>query len=313
MSENITILIPVFNDWDALSKLLEKIEEQANLLKMRFSVQVMNDCSSLPMQVASYPSLDISVVHLLRNVGHQKAIAVGLAHLANSDAKSNVLVMDADGEDKPSDIPAMIKASTENPYKIIFAHRSKRSEGFVFRVSYQIYKFIFKLLTSKVITFGNFSIVPHTMLKKLAFVSEIWNNYPGGVIRSKLPYTSIPLERGTRLAGESKMNFVSLVLHGMSTIAVFLDVTAVRIMLFSIFLIACSFLGIAVVFELKFVAQMATPGWASSLASGFMIIVLQAFFISLFLVFTVLSYRSNKHFIPLSDYKPFIEKIEKIS
>lgn len=313
MSENITILIPVFNDWDALSKLLDKIEEQAVLLKIRFSIQVMNDCSSLPMQVATYPSLDISVVHLLRNVGHQKAIAIGLSYLANSGIESNVLVMDADGEDRPSDIPAMIQANTENPDKIIFAHRSKRSEGFVFKISYQIYKFIFKMLTGKVITFGNFSIVPHTMLKKLAFVSEIWNNYPGGVIRSKLPYSSIPLERGTRLAGESKMNFVSLVLHGMSTIAVFLDVTAIRIMLFSIFLIACSFLGIMVVFEMKFIAQMATPGWASSVVSGFTIIVLQAFFISLFLVFTVLSYRSNKHFIPLTDYKPFIEKIEKIS
>lgn len=313
MSENTSILVPVFNDWEALSQLLVQINEQAGFLKSRFSVVIVNDCSSDQMQVSSYSDIEISVIQLLRNVGHQKAIAIGLSYLADNGLKTKVIVMDADGEDKASDIPAMLEASEQNPDKIVFAHRSKRSEGLLFRLFYLLYKLIFKMLTGKVITFGNYSVVPYSLLKKLSFVSEIWNNYPGGVIRSKLPYTSIPLERGRRLAGESKMNFVSLVLHGMSAIAVFLDATAVRIMLFSFFMIICSLLGIAVVLEMKFVAHMATPGWASSLASAFFIIVLQAFFISLFLVFTVLSYRSNKHFIPLTDYKPFIEKVEKIS
>jgi glycosyltransferase involved in cell wall biosynthesis len=283
------------------------------MLNSNFSILVINDCSSLPVDIANKKNLDISVLHLLRNVGHQKAIAIGLSYLAETETESNVLVMDADGEDKPEYIPALLESSRENPGKIIFAHRSKRSEGLMFRLFYQIYKLVFKLLTGKIITFGNYSLVPNGLLKKLAFVSEIWNNYPGGVIRSKLPYTSIPLERGKRLAGESKMNFVSLVLHGMGTIAVFLDVTAVRIMLASVFMITCSLVGIVLVLELKFVEEMATPGWASSLASAFFIIVLQAFFISLFLVFTVLSYRSNKHFIPQIDYKPFIEKLEKIT
>jgi glycosyltransferase involved in cell wall biosynthesis len=313
MLQDTTILIPVFNDWEALSKLLEKIQSQAEILDSKFSILIVNDCSSLPVKIEISSNLEISVLHLLRNVGHQKAISLGLAYLAESESKSNVLVMDADGEDKPEDIPAILEASNNNPDKIIFAHRSKRSEGIIFRIFYIVYKMVFKLMTGKVITFGNYSLVPNGLLRKLAFVSEIWNNYPGGVIRSKLPYTSIPLERGKRLAGESKMNFASLVLHGMSTIAVFLDVAAVRIMLTSVFMIACSLIGIVVVLELKFVDEMATPGWASPLASAFFIIVLQAFFISLFLVFTVLSYRSNKHFIPLEDYKPFIEKLEKIS
>jgi glycosyltransferase involved in cell wall biosynthesis len=313
MLQDTTILIPVFNDWEALSKLLEKIQSQAEILDSKFSILIVNDCSSLPVKIEISSNLEISVLHLLRNVGHQKAISLGLAYLAESESKSNVLVMDADGEDKPEDIPAILEAWNNNPDKIIFAHRSKRSEGIIFRIFYIVYKMVFKLMTGKVITFGNYSLVPNGLLRKLAFVSEIWNNYPGGVIRSKLPYTSIPLERGKRLAGESKMNFASLVLHGMSTIAVFLDVAAVRIMLTSVFMIACSLIGIVVVLELKFVDEMATPGWASPLASAFFIIVLQAFFISLFLVFTVLSYRSNKHFIPLEDYKPFIEKLEKIS
>ena len=313
MTKKTTLLIPVFNDWESLSLLLQKINEEAIGLDIRFAVVVMNDCSSDAVEVNTFTNLDITVVHLLRNVGHQKAIAVGLSHLASVGGGSDVIVMDADGEDKPSDIPALLIASTENPKKIVFAQRSKRSEGLIFRLFYFIYKMVFKILTGKVIAFGNYSLVPFSLLKKISFVSEIWNNYPGGVIRSKLPFTSIPLERGKRLAGESKMNFVSLVLHGMSTVAVFLDTTAVRIMLFSVMMIGFSLLGIGVVLEMKFVAHLASPGWASSLASAFFIIALQAFFISLFLVFTVLSYRSNKHFIPMTDYPPFIERIEKIS
>lgn len=313
MTKKTTILIPVYNDWESLSLLLEKVNDEALRMDILFGIVIMNDCSSETMKVKTYTNLDISVVHLLRNVGHQKAIAVGLSHLAAVDEETDVIVMDADGEDKASDIPALMAAAAENPEKIVFAQRSKRSEGLIFQLFYVIYKMIFKILTGKVIAFGNYSLVPFRFLKKISFVSEIWSNYPGGVIRSKLPFTSIPLERGKRLAGESKMNFVSLVLHGMSTVAVFLDTTAVRIMLFSIVMIGFSLLGIGVVMELKFVAHVASPGWASSLASAFFIIVLQAFFISLFLVFTVLSYRSNKHFIPMTDYPPFIERIEKIS
>ena len=312
MTEKFTILIPVYNDWAALQKLLALISEQARHLAMEFDVLLMNDCSAEPVDVQVMEHLHIHVVNLLRNVGHQKAIAIGLAHLAHG-AATNVIVMDADGEDKPTDIPTLIAKAKDTPGKIVFAERSKRSEGLVFRTFYVIYRWAFKLLTGQTITFGNYSIVPAEKLRNLAFVSEIWNNYPGGVIRSKLPYTSVPLERGHRLAGKSKMNFVSLVLHGMSAIAVFLDSTAVRIMLFMLFLIACSLGGIAVVFMLKFVANMASPGWASSLGSAFFIIVLQGFFISLFLVFTVLSYRSNRYFIPLTDYKQFIDSIDQIA
>lgn len=312
MTEKFTIIIPVYNDWAALDKLLALISEQAQVLSMHFDVLLMNDCSADPVEVDQFVNLSIQVVHLLRNVGHQKAIAIGMAHLAHLPA-TNVLVMDADGEDKPSDIPALINKLGEWPNKIVFAERSKRSEGFIFRTFYVIYKRIFQLLTGQIITFGNFSLIPANKVRNLAFVSEIWNNYPGGVIRSKLPYTSVPLERGHRLAGKSKMNFVSLVLHGMSAIAVFLDTTAVRIMLFMLFLIFCSFGGIAIVIFLKLVANMASPGWASSLGIAFFIIVLQGFFISLFLVFTVLSYRSNRYFIPLTDYKKFIDSIDKLS
>ena len=310
MQSKINILIPAYNDWDALTLLLDRIEATTNHLPYQIVCTVVNDGSNLEYPSEKFRKYKIEVIHLMRNVGHQKAIAIGLAHLADKGGYDKVIVMDADGEDRPEDIEKLVAASEKEPNKIVFAQRQKRSEGFIFRTFYIIYRFIFDMLTGKSITFGNFCLIPQSKVKNIAFVSEIWNNFPGGVIRSKLPYTSVPIVRGTRLAGKSQMNFVSLVLHGMSTISVFLDATAVRIMLFSILMIIFSSLGIFAVIYFKFVVEIATPGWASSLASGFFIIMLQGFFISLFMVFTVLSYRSNKHFIPLLDYKPFIERIE---
>lgn len=308
MSSKAHILIPVFNDWKALNLLLLEIQKVGD-----FDVTIVNDCSSDEVVISKPKGLNIKVVNLLRNVGHQKAIAIGLAHLSAQDLKGQVIVMDADGEDKPDAIPALLEKSKEEPHKIVFAHRSKRSESLIFKLFYSIYKAVFVLLTGKVITFGNFSSVPAEQLKKVAFLSEIWNNYPGGIIKSKLPFTSVPIKRGKRLAGESKMNFVSLVMHGMSAISVFLDTTAVRILIFAVVMVLFSLIGIGVVFELKFVADMATPGWASSLASTFFIIMLQGFFISLFLVFMVLNHRGTKQFIPLEEYQSFILNIEEYS
>jgi glycosyltransferase involved in cell wall biosynthesis len=307
MTKEITILIPVFNDWEACNLLIKKIEPELDTIAETIHIVLVNDGSTDPCILDYSDKIYIRIIHLMRNVGHQKAIAIGLSFLAEENINSSVIVMDCDGEDNPKDIQLLMRASTSD--RIIFARRMKRSEGILFRLFYFIYKTIFKLLTGTIISFGNFSLIPPSQLRRLTFTSEIWNNYPGGIIRSRIPYDVVSTQRGRRLAGHSKMNFVNLVTHGMSAIAVFIDTTAVRIMLFSFAMIIICLIGIVAVFSLKFIFQMATPGWASNLISAFFIIVLQAFFISLFMVFTVLSYRTNKHFIPALDFKPFIEKI----
>ena len=182
---------------------------------------IVDDCSSQDLEhLVAFRGQQVQIVRLYRNLGHQRAIAIGLSYIAKEVSCEKVIVMDADGEDAPKDINALVAASEQSPDRIVFAQRTKRQESFTFRFFYGIYKFIFRQLTGKVITFGNFSLIPQRRLQNLVRVSEIWNNFPGGIIRSRIPYVAIPTERGKRLAGESKMNFVSLVLHGLSTISV---------------------------------------------------------------------------------------------
>jgi hypothetical protein len=313
-SGRINIVIPLFNDWQAVSLLLERIRSVvAASIVQRMAFLIVDDCS-----VADYEHLptgigqSLSILRLYRNVGHQKAIALGLSYLADQAEPQTTIVMDSDGEDRPEDIEKLIQQSVNEPGRIVFAHRAKRHESLVFRASYEIYKRIFQLLTGKVITFGNFSLVPAGLLRKLAHVSSIWNNYPGGVIRSRLPYTAVPLERGRRLAGESKMNFVSLVLHGLSAVSVLIDTTAVRLVLFCALMIGASVIGIGVVMYMKLFTNTSVPGWASYLVASFLIVILQAFLISLLLVFIVLAYRTQVQFIPARQYRDFVERVETI-
>ena len=310
----VKILIPLYNDWDALELLLLEIKKcNPAELFAQLSFVVVDDCSSVACDIQRFSGYNLSIIRLWRNVSHQKAIALGLAYLTQNVDFEKVIVMDSDGEDRPADIQALYEASVQNPDKIVFAKRSKRSEGLIFRLGYSIYKFLFGLLTGKTIEFGNFSILPFRQAQKLAYVSEIWNHFPGGVIRSKLPYTSIPIERGTRLAGKSKMNFVSLVLHGLSAVSVHLDTVAVRILIGSLAMILLAGFGAVIVLIIKFLSpENASPGWATTLVTASIIVILQAFLSSLFLIFTVLNYRTQKHFIPAKEYSDFIEKIETL-
>jgi glycosyltransferase involved in cell wall biosynthesis len=312
--DRINIVIPLFNDWQALTLLLERIRDVNEPgLTNRLFFLVVDDCSSTNFETMHTGiGQSLSVLRLFRNVGHQKAIALGLSYLASLPDQYPTIVMDSDGEDRPEDIPQLLQTGANNPGRVVFAHRAKRHESVIFRMFYEVYKTVFRMLTGKVITFGNFSLIPAQQLRKLTHVSEIWNNYPGGVIRSRLPYTAVPLERGRRLAGESKMNFVSLVLHGLSAVSVLMDTTAVRLALFCVIMVVASAFGIGIVVALRLFTDTAVPGWASYLVFSFLIVILQAFLISLLLVFIVLSYRTQPQFIPARQFQDFVEKVEKV-
>ncbi len=308
----IFVVIPVFNDWESCQLLIQDIRkktEPAFFSNLTFCW--VNDGSSdeAPLSLLRTDGQDF-VVDLTRNVGHQKAIALGIAYVSKYYPGHAILVMDADGEDRPEHLERLVSAGLEEK-KIVFARRTKRHEGFVFQFFYRIYKLVFRLLTGKSIAFGNFSFIPEKQAVKVAHVSEIWNHFSGGIIKSRIPYTSIPLERGKRLAGKSKMNFTSLVLHGLSAVAVHADTMAVRLMLFCVFLVTISVFSIAVVAILKFFTPFASPGWATTVVTGFTSLIMQSFLVSLLLLFVVLMYRTQKLFIPAKDYSDYISRIIK--
>jgi glycosyltransferase involved in cell wall biosynthesis len=306
------ILIPVFNDWKSLEILLIHLDQVLNEENIKAEVIAVDDASSVAVHEGfMYSKLaaikKVNILELRRNLGHQRAIAIGLAYIEENIACQAIIVMDGDGEDDPVDVIRLIKKCKIEEYtKIVFARRSKRSESFLFKFFYLIYRGLYKLLTGQEIRVGNFSIIPGRILCRLVAVSEIWNHYAAGVSKAKVPYTDIYSRRSTRLHGKSQMNFVQLVTHGLSAISVYGDIVGVRLLVISCLLICVSFLSILTVIGIRLLTNLAIPGWTSYLVILFFIIFTQGFMLSLVFIFVVLMGRNNIGFIPKRDYHYFI-------
>src|SRR3989337_4210640 len=241
MNKKLIILFPVYNDVTSINHLLNELNTQFETFPtISVEILVVTDGSSESVIINPVNGFTIHVLNLTRNLGHQKAIAIGLAFIKEKLTCDKILVMDCDGEDRPADAPKLIQASLQNPGKIIFAQRKSRKEGKDFRLYYKLYKLTFHLLTGKKISFGNFMIMPKMALDKLVYYSEIWNHVSGGIIKSGLEYVTVDTHRGTRYAGASKMNISSLMMHGFGAISVFLDSIARRLLVLSIILIIFS-------------------------------------------------------------------------
>lgn len=313
------IIIPVLDDWNSLSLLLPLLDQNLNHEDLGAELLIVDDGSSLPFDEAGFlpENLEniqkVTILVLKRNLGHQRAIAMGLSYVAAELESKVALVMDGDGEDRPADIKLLFEKCRESDFsKVVFAKRSKRSEGFLFRFFYLIYTNFFQILTGQNIRFGNFSIVPQKIMRRLVAISEVWNHYAVGTMKARVPYEEIDTERGNRLSGTSKMNFVSLVTHGLSAISVYGEIAGVRLLLGTCILIVLSLTGVLIVVIVRIVTDLAIPGWATYVVAMLMIILMQAVTLSLFFIFLILNNRNSAGFLPERDYHFFISDILEI-
>lgn len=306
----IICITPVFNDWESFEILVKQLKKIQDSNSFKIKILAIND-GSTDVYIKDNPEfgLDLQIVNLKINIGHQRAIGVGLQYVFNEENDYDyVVVMDSDGEDKPEHIVELFsKAEEEKSKKIIFAQRKKRTESFVFRIGYFFYKAIFKFLTGQTINFGNYSIIPKQLLSKVVHQGNLWNHYSGGIIQAKIPYDKVLLDRGKRYRGQSKMNFNNLVLHGLSSISVYFDLLSVRILKLSLYGIAICLVAVFYILYQKLFTSNAIPGWASSLILIISGIILQLFSVTLIVLLLQLSSRKNIQAPNTKIYKDFIE------
>jgi len=214
--------------------------------------------------------------------------------------------MDADGEDNPIDIRLLLNKSTTFE-GIVFAHRKISNKTLLFSFFYKLYKLSFRFLTGKRISFGNFSLVPYSLLNKLVNVSDIWNHHACAVIRSKLPHATVPTKRGKRYYGTSKMNTIFLFLHGFSAFSVYSDYLIIRLLISTIKLIILSSLFTLLTIFIKLFTNIIIPGLALPAILVFMITLFQAFFMGMIFLFLFISNRAKRNVIPSIDYKEYLK------
>jgi len=299
------LIIPVYEDWTALAALLHEVNRVRSA--WCFNVLVVND-HPLPPPEEWLPEpvegslRSIRILSLRRNVGHQRAIALGFCHWLKIDYSGPVVVMDADGEDRPEDILRLLSAAKEDKWRqVIFAARQKRSENFVFRTGYHLYRHLHLWLTGIPVRFGNFSVLSAPHIRALVHQSDLWNHYAAAVIRSKLPYDSIPTSRGHRLAGRSRMNLAGWVSHGLSALSIYSDIAGTRVLLASLAGLACSLLAAGSVGVYAVSTGSPAAYWGVLVALVMTAIFMQIAAATLIFLFMVLSGRASATFIPVRD------------
>jgi len=233
------ILIPVYNDWKSVFKLLEEINVQLDGWEADVSVVIINDASTeeRPVNTSLLKNLkSINIVNMRENRGHARCNAAGLRYISENSDFDLVIPMDADGEDRPAELGPLLCKGYEYPNKVVTANRVKRSEGLFFKFCYLAHKYLTFIFTGKSIKYGNYTCLPKFAVNKMINNSATWSSFSGSLAKifKDENLTSISSIRGTRYFGPSKMSFVNLLKHSLSIIAVFKTALLIRSIFFLI-------------------------------------------------------------------------------
>jgi hypothetical protein len=222
--KKIIILIPVFNDWESLQKLIEEINKNiTDFEDINFECLIVNDASTIdrPRLIKPNQINSLEILNMKKNKGHARCNAFGIRYIFKNKEFDNLILMDGDGEDRPIEIKSLVNSIINNPKKSVVAKRIQRSEGIFFQFLYQTHKLITYIFTGKKINFGNYSILIKEDVEKLHTKSSLWSSFSGTVKKNLQNLNEINSIRGLRYFGPSQMSFLKLLIHSFSIIAVF--------------------------------------------------------------------------------------------
>ena len=235
--KKIKILIPVYNDWQSVFKLIENINSEVSTLDAECSVIIINDASTedRPELAVNLDNLkSLQVINMRENRGHARCNAAGLKHINEKEGFDYIIPMDGDGEDSPQEISLLIEKIKEYPETVVTANRVKRSEGFIFKFCYLVHKYLTLIFTGQTIKYGNYACLPKSTVGKMVNEPATWSSFSGSLAKTAKNRKSIPSERSIRYFGHSKMSFINLLKHSLSIIAVFKTTLLIRSVLFLI-------------------------------------------------------------------------------
>lgn len=301
------VVMPIYEDQEASTRLFRELHAEYG--DEVYVVAVDDGSIREPVHIEALESVGLNgvVIKLNRNVGHQRAIAIGINYVAEHLTHvSSTVVMDSDGEDTPASIKLLTNALQSPQVDIVVAQRKSRVETFRFKAFYVLYKALFQLLTGRKISFGNFMALKSTAVKRLGAMQELWVHVAGCALTSKLRMYTLPVDRGPRYAGKSKMNFVGLALHGFRALMVFAEDVLVRVGIACVLVAVLSVMASLLAITLK-LAGFATPGWFSVALGILLIVFLQTGALTLMTLMLTGVVRSGSP--SQIDYRAYIDQV----
>ena len=229
------ILIPIYNDWQSVFKLLENIDLQLDGWNAEVSVLIINDASTEKKLNNSFVFKNlksVQIINMKKNWGHARCIAAGLKYISEKEDFDHVIPMDGDGEDRPAELGAIINEASGYPNNVITANRIKRSDGFLFRFCYLIHKYLTFIFAGQSIKFGNFACLPKSVVAQMIKEPATWSSFSGSLSKIVTSRLSVKSIRDSRYFGPSKMSFLGLIKHSLSIISVFRTTVLIRAIIF---------------------------------------------------------------------------------
>lgn len=305
---DLQVVVPLFDDWESARRLLRELDEVGAAEGLRLAVLLVDDGSEEPCPITEAPAglARVEVLSLKVNQGHVRAIAIGLSAIAARGEAVPVAVMDGDGEDRPAGLPLLLARSRREAGRVVVAERRRRSEPLGFRVFYALYKAVFRLLTGRRMTFGNFCLLPAAANRRLVERAELWNHLAGTLLAGRWQIERLPLDRGRRYAGRSKMNLPALIQHGLGAVAVDLDRVLIRLLIFLAVLVALLGALLAGIVGVKAFSSVAVPGWATTAFGLTAVLLLQTVVFAFLLLFVSLRTRGLQPVVPAWVWQDYV-------
>lgn len=292
------IVAPCFNEQTTITIFLKKLEEVLTPLNGEFRVVIVDDCSQdNTLRLLSgfnfkAKNIQLEVLSLKFNIGHQGAIYQGLLYIGEQSPDS-AIIMDSDGEDDPAAIPELLQLKD---YDIVEVKRGKRSEGIRFRCLYFLYRMLFRFVTGKIIDFGNYCLINKNIVERIKHTSFV--HLPAYLLKQKASTTFITCNRGKRIDGRSKMGYKGLLLHAFKSMIEFSeDLLLLFFRLFIVLMIIFLFVFCNIIYQ-KYITHTAIPGWFSTLAISLIILatLCMGFFITGILLLNLMHQQNIKSF-----------------
>ena len=204
--KKITIVVPFLNEKENLPVLLERVagtfagrEEDWELLLVDDG---STDGSAEWAVEQSKQNRRVRVLRLSRNFGHQLAITAGLDR-SDGDA---VVVMDADLQDPPETIPAMVDKWREG-HEVVYAVRRSRAgetwtKKFLAAGFYRVFRRLAKVNVP--MDAGDFRLVDRCVVDALRDMRELHRFMRGLTCWVGFRQASVEYDRAARYAGETK-------------------------------------------------------------------------------------------------------------
>jgi len=291
------VVCPCYRDVTSFAilrtRILEVFASEEELSSYEVQFVVVDDTAGYDNDVDQLKSLsDVRVITPPFNLGHQRALVFGLRLILPEVREPDVIItMDADGEDRPEDLPRMIGMLVSKPDErgmLCVARRTKRSESLRFRILYFFFRAMFHTLTGTVVRSGNFAAYRGWLARRMLTHPYFDLCYSSTLVSLDMTVTTVPCARGTRYAGRSHMNMLRLFMHGVRMLMPFMDRIAVRALTAFSAMFGLGIVASLVVVGIRLFTNASIPGWATATLVGLLILSFVALgnFVVLFAVFS---------------------------